>query len=160
MLTSLIVCTWFCHFSCVNALNSQNLVRISTFYVIWTQLLWSEAGLRFMRRWKQVASISHTSDMLTVLFYSQPYSKLPWKTWGHNSKKVISRQLPEAYSFLLITHVMSPSARLCHSFTASTSAPSLLLQRLPVFLSVCLSAQHLLPKIILVYIVCLFSRLG
>ena len=84
--------------------------------------------------WKQVAGISHTSGMLTVLFYGRPYSKPPRKTWGHNNKKVISSQLPEAYSFLLINPVMSPSARLCHSFTASIP-PSLC--SLSVCLSVC-----------------------
>lgn len=139
-LTSLMVYTWFRNFSCVNTQYTQNLVRISTFYVIWTQLLGSDARLHLIWWWKQVASISHTRDMLTVLFYSQPYSKLSWKTWGHNSKKVISSQLPEAYSFLLITPVMSPSVRLCHSFTAPTAAPSLFLQRLPVCLSESLSA--------------------
>lgn len=93
----------------------------------------------------RLPALGFTSNMLTVLCYSQPYSKLPWKTRGHNSKKVII-QLPEAYSFLLITPVMSPSARLCHRFTATSPAPSLFCRgwkdsvfqsvRLPAYLSV------------------------
>lgn len=153
------------HFSFVNTLYTHNLVRISRFYVIWTQLLWSEVGLCFMLWWKQDSSITHTSDMLTVLFYyGQPYSKRLRKPSGHDSKKVISSPLPEAYSFLLITPVMSPSAHLCHGFTAFTP-PSLcrgfmtVSLTASVFLSFCMLAQHLQPNALRVYL-CWFLKLG